>query len=338
MDGKNPLNKEQQKLNLLGHLRGNLGLYLTFIFAIVFLSMRNPALKLLMEHDQILTIHYDGAISFCNVLFVGNLCVGFITLSFFGPLSLGREIRALNLRSSALLILTSVIRATSLSLLFFALERTTVVQVILISQLKGIFYLILSYIILRVAFKKNELLGYGIIFTAITILILNENILFSAVTWLLIAGVCLEKLSDVIDKILLKNQTEGIILSSNSFIGAIFYFIIFTYLYGPMHFADAFEGKLWVLMVFYAGITIGLGGILWLKATKSGTPQLVANFIMLRPFSTVLMAFLLVGEIPNQIEAIIFAVIVSGLLVIKFKGKPRSVPMARVSEISPGKF
>lgn len=186
--------------NFVGLYKSSLIIYLTIISGILLLGMRNPALKILMNHDQILSFHYDGAISFCNVLFVGSLVVGIVVLLYSGPLKTIRELKNIKQKNAIILLISSLTRTLSISMIYFVLERTTVIQVVLVGQLKGILYLTLSFLILRIKFKFSEILGYGIILFAILFLIVQSGTLFSTTTLMLVIAAISAKLSDVLEK------------------------------------------------------------------------------------------------------------------------------------------
>ncbi len=324
--------------NFVRQNKPTLIIYLTIISGILLLGMRNPALKILMDHDQILSFHYDGAISFCNVLFVGNLVVGIVVLLYSGPLKILRELKKIKQNNALILLISSLTRTLSISLIYFVLERTTVIQVVLVGQLKGILYLALSFLILRIKFKFSEILGYGIILFAILFLIVKSGTLFSATTWMLAIVAISAKLSDVLEKILLKECSPGLILSATSLLGALYFFTIFSIIFTPAHFVDAFKGDLWVLMFFYSGVSVGLGAMLWLRAAKKASPQIIGNFILLSPFFQILLAFLILGEIPKQIEYITIGIVFIGLAIIKLNVKPRSVKLETTSNLTAAKL
>lgn len=313
-------------------------LYFIFFLSILLGSIKNPALKMLIDHDKFLSIKYPGAISFCNVLFVGTFCSGAVTFFVMGPLKILQEVRNLKFMNVLLLCIASITQVTYVSLLFFILEKASVVEVVLLGQLKGIFYIILAYLFIHITVKGQELWGYAVIFLGILILILNSGISTSKTTWLMLIGIFFSKLTDIIDKKLLEECSEGVILVVENIIGAMIFYSILSYYYGPQHFADAFTGELWILMVIYAGIAVVISDILWLKATKRATPQMIANSILLDPFFTISMAFLFLGEIPTRLETVVFGIIILGLAITKIKGQPRPVNLERICGVTPAKI
>lgn len=323
-------------MNLKEFKNKSSALYLIFFLSILLGSIRNPALKMLIDHGKILSSRHRGAISFCNVLFVGTFCTGAVTFFVMGPFKILHELWSLKLTTLVLLLIASITLVTYISLLFFVLEQTTVIEVVLLGQLKGIVYIFLAYLLIHTSLKDQELWGYAVIFLGILLLMLNSNILASKTTWLLLIGIVFSKLTDVINKKLLEECSEGVILFVENTIGAVIFYSILSYYYGTQHFADAFTGELWILMLIYAGVAIVISDILWLKATKHATAQMVANSILLSPFSTISMAFLFLGELPTTLEVFVFGVIVLGLAITKITGKLRPVTLERVCNVTPG--
>lgn len=77
---------------------------------------------------------------------------------------------------------------------------------------------------------------------------------------------------------------------------------------------------------------------MWLRAAKKASPQIIGNFILLSPFFQILLAFLILGEIPKQIEYITIGIVFIGLVIIKLNVKPRSVKLETTSNLTAAKL
>jgi len=58
--------------------------YVNLILAIILAALATPVVKWLVVHGGKLGIANPNAISFCNILFVGNICSGLVVLATFG--------------------------------------------------------------------------------------------------------------------------------------------------------------------------------------------------------------------------------------------------------------
>ncbi len=77
--------------------------YVNLILAIVLAALATPIVKWLLVHGGKLGISNPNAISFCNILFVGNICSGIVVLATFGWGRLWLQLKRLDARTSQLL-------------------------------------------------------------------------------------------------------------------------------------------------------------------------------------------------------------------------------------------
>ena len=64
---------------------------LFLILALALFGLSAPLIRWLVLHGGSLSGTESGAISFCNVLFIGNLCAGLVFAAWFGPRRFWRE-------------------------------------------------------------------------------------------------------------------------------------------------------------------------------------------------------------------------------------------------------
>ena len=78
--------------------------YVNLILAIILAALATPIVKWLVVHGGKLGIANPNAISFCNILFVGNICSGIVVLATFGWRKLWLQLKRLDRRTNLLLI------------------------------------------------------------------------------------------------------------------------------------------------------------------------------------------------------------------------------------------
>ncbi|QBR84333.1 DMT family transporter [Legionella israelensis] len=301
---------------------------LLFICSILLFALSSPALKLLIDHGKEIGLKYPDAIRFCNVLFVGNLCAGLVPFLFKNPAAIAKEVWHIPRRTFLFLMGSTFFTFLYPMLIYFALERTTVINVTLISQLDGVFFIIISTLIIGIKVSRNEIWGYSIItIGTFSILFYKSGFTFRIGDWLVVlATICINAI-EVIDKRLIEDCSFMTITSVTNLFSAIIFFWIAYLSFGWEHFLGVFHGELWIIMLVYAGLTIVLADVLWLKALKLNISlNLVSKLSLLSPAITLLLAFFLLDEIPTSPEVFGIIVIFLGLFVTAFaKARPRKL-------------
>ncbi len=292
--------------------------------ATMLFALGPPVLKLLTERGAQLELA-NTPVSFCNVLFVGNLCAGLVTLMFAKPKRVSSELIALPRRMKGLMLLAAVLSTIYPALLFTALEATTVTNVVLLSRFNGIVYVLLGLLFFRDIVRLPEVLGYGIIGLAVGVLVVMNNAgsdIQRGDVLVLLATVFFA-LTEVVSRKILPRVSIQTYVFFRNFVSSILFFVFALIVFGPMHFMDAFTGDLWILMVIYSVFAIVAAQILWLRAIKTVSTKVVANSQMLNPVFSIFFAFVLLGEVPMSMQWVIMVVIAVGMLL------PRLWPGAR---------
>jgi len=291
------------------------------LIALVCFSLASPVVKLLSERGGEL----GNAISFCNLLFIGNLCAGIIVLFSFGTRGILKEIRGFTLKQHLMLLVCIVIAALYPGLIYTALESTTVTNVVMLSRFESILYGLLAWMIYKNVLNRNEIIGFSIIGVGVlAIVYVKEMYMFRNGDMIVLIAAVVEAFAIVISKETLKFCSLRTFLFVRNFFSAAAFFLIAMKLYGVHHFSEAFHPNLLLLMTVYALIVIILGQFMWYKGIKSALPETVSNLTMLTPFLTLSFAFLLLHEIPDTYETIAIVLILTGMVVAKIKTKSKS--------------
>jgi len=267
----------------------------------------------------------DGrnAISFCNVLFVGNAIACATQYLFYRKQWTSENLQKLTRGDwFSLLFLAVLTGALSPSVIFFALENTTVTNVVLIGRIEPFILLALSAIILKERADKWATIGATIALAGVGLafflesrtagLSIGKGELFAAL------GAVLAAVGIIVAKIRLKSIPLGIFAVVRTGFGSIFFFVVATYLFGIEHFQDAFQPILWQWMLVYGALIVVGGQYFWFTGIKNVRISDVSLASSFTPIAAVGFAFLLLGERPSAPILIGGAVIVLGIAVGQF--------------------
>ena len=292
------------------------------IAAIVLFALSSPVIKLLVKKGGEFGLEHPDAISFCNILFIANLCSGIIVLASFGTKGILKEFLSLSRKTYFYLSISIVLAFLYPATLFTALESTTVTNVILLSRFEGIFYALLAWVVYKKSLNKFELSGLAIIGIGISALIyIDKMYMATRGELLVIVAAVFYAFAVWMSKETLKHCSVRLFLFARNFFSAIAFFVVAIYLYGADHFADAFSGELWILMAIYGLFVIVIGQYMWYEGIKTAEPNLISNINLSYPFLALAFAFFLLGENPGTIQIIAIGIILSGMLISKIKSK-----------------
>lgn len=279
-------------------------------------SLATPVVALLVTTAAALGGQIEDAVSFCNVLFVGNLCASAVVLASFGPRRLYRDLRAMGTRLWWEALAFGALAALLSSLIFTALETTSVTNVVLLARLGPVFYVVAGALLLGFAVTRSEWLGFGLIAVGVVATVLAGSGFSVALGDLLIlASGLVYAAVTIMGKRLMPQTGLGALMFVRNFLSAIVFFVIASVFFGPEHFAEAFYGPLWGIMVVYGLVVIVAAQLLWYRSVAQLTPASVARWTVMTPALAVGFAFLINGERPSWVQLTALGVITAGIVV-----------------------
>lgn len=277
--------------------------------AVLIFASSSSVTKKIVEIGQEHAINGRNPISLCNVLFVGNICaLGLMILIFHQD---WKSDILKNITSKDWLSLTIIgilSGAIAPALIFSALERTNVANIVLIGHLEPILTLVLGIWLLGSQVNLWTIVGslisfLGVIITAFlgsleqTTTMTGFNI---GIGELLVAiAAVIASISTIMDKLKLESIPLGIIMIYFNILGTVVFFIIANLLYGPNHFVEILSPFLWQWMLIYAAIIVVMGQLCWLTGLKKATSTELNLASLLNPIIAILMAYLILGEVPT---------------------------------------
>ena len=298
---------------------------LYLLLAIAIFGAANAVTRKLTELGELNLIDGRNPISFCNVLFIGNLCALIllaITYSREWRKPLLQQIKWQSWLSMAVVaILGAAIVPT---LIFTALAITPVTNVILISQIDTPLVLALSVWVLGDRVNKWVVAGAVVSFigVALTVLIqppgtemmsMSMGMAVGRGALLTLIAAVIKAVANLVSKISLREIPLGIFSVFRMFIGTVFFFGATLILYGPEHFMDVGSRFLWQWMLFFAAIIVVAGQTCWFSGLKQSTASEVSFATAFNPIVGILSAFLLLGEVPTVGQYIGGIVILGGI-------------------------
>lgn len=295
------------------------------LIAILIFAASNSVTRKLTELGANNLIDGRNPISFCNVLFVGNICALLALIAIYGrewnSSSLGR-LSALDWLSMVLVAALS--GALAPAMFFFALEQTAVNNVVLIGRIEPPISLALSVLILKARVNNQIIIGAVLAFVGVMLTILLQPVdsnssamagfsvgrgeLMTAIGAIALA------LSDLITKIKLNNIPLGIFTIFRTAVGTLIFFSLTIKFYGVGHFMDVFAPLLWQWMLIYGAIIVVGGQLAWFKGLKTTEAADVSLASSISPIAGILFALLILGEVPTLAHYIGGSVIILGII------------------------
>ena len=295
------------------------------LIAILIFAAANSVTRRLTELGADNLIDGRNPISFCNVLFVGNLCALIALIAIYGkewnPSSLNRLAIADWLSMIAVAALSG---ALAPAMFFFALEETAVNNVVLIGRIEPPITLALSVLILKARVNRPIIIGAVLAFIGVIITILlqpTDDAMLSMAGFdigrgelMTAIGAISLAISNIITKIKLNNIPLGIFTIFRTAVGTLIFFSLTVKLYGIAHFMDVFTPIVWQWMLLYGAVIVVGGQLAWFRGLKTTEAADVSLASSISPIAGIVFAFLILGEIPTMAHYIGGSVIILGII------------------------
>ena len=245
-----------------------------------------------------------NAITYCNLLFLGSLIsVVPMVLLFYKDWS-RENLRKLTRRDWGILTVSAFLSsALTPGLFFYALEHTTVTNVVLIGRVEPPLFLLATWLFLNERLNPWAMwAGLVALIGAFVMIGLRGNgALFQFGTGELatIAATLSFIASTIVTRVGLRGVPLGIFSIYRTLLGTLLYFLLAMYLFGPGHFQDLFAPVVLKWIWIYAIVVIVIGQFSWnlgLKYARSGDVSLATSFT---PLAAIVIAMLLLGEDPG---------------------------------------
>ena len=278
-------------------------------------ALRPSLIAFLVANAEILSGGMETPISFCNVLFVGNLCAAFTVLVWFGVGPIVQDLRQMPRRILLGLFINGCLAALLSALIFVGLESTMVTNAVLLGRLGPILFALMGALIWGKTIAKAEWIGFSFILAGIlAIVFISSQFQINRGDLFIVASTFVYAIGAIISKFMLSKDTplRSVVFARN-FVSSVVFFLIASILFGREHFSEAFAGQLWVVMAIYALILIVIAQFLWYAALGRLDSRVVGRWTSMTPVFGVTYAFVLNGERPSSIQILAFIVIMIGV-------------------------
>ena len=296
------------------------------LIAIIIFAAANSVIRKLTDLGAQNLVDGRNPISFCNVLFVGNICALIALLLLYGKQWNFPALKQLSwtdwLGLTGVAILSG---ALAPALTFMALDLTMVNNVVLIGRIEPPLILALSVLLLKERVNGWVIAGAVVSFIGVVLTIvlqspgeemvaMGEGLQIGKGELMAAGGAVSLAISTIISKIKLRQIPLGIFSIYRMAMASLLFFIVVIKLFEPSHFADVFSPFLWQWMLFYGMVIVVGGQLCWftgLKTTGASDVSLASSF---SPIAGILAAYLLLGEVPTVAQYIGGSVVIVGII------------------------
>ena len=320
------------------------------MIAILIFAASNGITRKLTQLGADNLINGRNPISFCNLLFVGNLCALILFIIIYGKQWQSFPLKQLSRKDwIGLISVATLSGAFAPALMLVALEITMVNNVIVIGRIGPPLTLALSVLLLKERVNSwvvsGEVLAFvGILLTILlqkpegTMVNMGGGLQFGKGEIMVAAGSICGVIATVISKVSLREIPLGIFSIIRTVIGTVVFFAIAMITYGPLHFVDIFSPFLWKWMFIYSALIVVGGQLCWLTGLKKTTASEVSLAGSFSPIAGILAAYLILGEAPTLAQYIGGSIIMCGIAlnqigVLRFSAQTTPKPQITEKEM-----
>ncbi|OCR00717.1 hypothetical protein BCD67_12160 [Oscillatoriales cyanobacterium USR001] len=295
--------------------------------AIIIFAISGSVIHKLTDIGAANLINGRNPISFCNILFAGNICALAFLIFVYHQQWNTAALKQISRKDWISLSIVAILEgALAPTLIFTALSLTMVNNIIIIGRIEPPLTLALSVWLLRERVNKWVVGGAIVSFAGVilTILLLQNSgdnmvkmarVIHVGKGELMTAGwaICIA-ISTIISKSKLRQIPLGIFTIFRTAIGTTIFFVIVIQQYGAIHFIDIFSPLLWQWMLFYGAVVVVGGQLCFFTGLKKSTASEVSLASSFGPIAGILSSYLILGELPNIAQYIGGSIVMVGII------------------------
>lgn len=296
--------------------------------AVLIYAASNSVVTALVEIGDANRVNGHNVVTFANLLVLGSLISLIPMTIFFWRDWTVKNLRSLSRHDWALLMVSSTLSsALTPGLFFFALENTSVTNVVIAGRIDPPLFLLLAAFFLKEKFDLRAFTGSLIILLgAIAILVLKD------------VGVALDigkgevaalvatlsfTVSTIITRTSLKNVPLGIFAIFRTVVGTLIYVLFHIFFSGHHHFGGMFQPVLLKWIWVYAIVIIIFGQLFWNLGLKYADAKDVTLATSFSPLAAIAIAMIILNESPGRGLFPGTMVMVFGILVAQYGRRRR---------------
>lgn len=308
---------------MLSKIPGQVYLWL----AVPILASSSSVIRKLTEIGASQFINGHNPISFCNVLFAGNLCALSVMLISYRKELTTQEFNAVTTIEWRYLIFSAILSGAIIpAMIFQALSLSPVNNIILLARIELPIVLIASVVFLNERFGRNQVIGTIVVLIGVGIAVLGNRSTSSDAFFnfgkgeaLTVISSLLIAISTLINKKYLSKTPLGIFHVFRLSVGTLIFFIVAIVLYGPGHFGELFSPFLWKWMLIYGGVIIFVGQSFWAKGFRETPVSVSAIVSCFSPVAGMVFAYWILSEVPSLGQIVGGSVLLIGLLLSQMR-------------------
>jgi len=292
---------------------------LSLAFSLTLFALAAPLAKWLNIHGKSIGFEGANAISFCNVLFIGNVCAALVVALWYGPPTLFRELRQLPKKAWAILVTAAGLSVGIPALMFTALDTTSVANVVLLGRMGPVLFAVVGSLVFRERLSRWEWIGNGFMFASILLVVLAQGDLRLAPgDWLTLLSGVFYCATVIVGRFAVKVASTPAYMVVRNVLSAVIFFFIAVASYGWVHFADAVHPRLWFVVAVYALVAVVMAQVAWYYALDRVQAVQVGSYSILSPVMGVVFGFALLSEQPILAQWVALGLASLGVLITSF--------------------
>ena len=327
--------------NFLNRIPGSVYLWL----AVIIFATSNSVTRKLTELGAQHLIDGRNPISFCNVLFVGNICALLVLIFIYRRQLSVHTFQQFSLKDwSSMAAVALLGGALAPAVILSALSNTMVNNVVLVGRIEPPLTLALSIWLLGERTNRWQIAGALVSFIGVVVMVglqgLRENSMAHAVStvgWgeiLTAVGAVALAVSNIISKAQLNRIPVSIFTIVRTALGTVIFFFTALSLYGSQHFIDAFSPFLWKWMLLYGTLIVVVGESSWLTGLKKSSVASASLAAAFNPIAAALGAYAILGEVPTPVQYFGGSVILCGIVLSQIGTWRKPSPPLTTTKVS----
>jgi drug/metabolite transporter (DMT)-like permease len=301
--------------------------------AVPILASSSSIIRKLTEIGAQNFIDGHNPVSFCNVLFAGNLCALAVMLLYHHQQLTRSEFKKITRSEWKMLTLSAILSGALIpAMIFQALAAAPVNNIVLLARIELPIVLIFSIVLLKERFNRYQIIGAVVVLAGILIALLGNGSMSPTSSFSLGRGEILTIISSiliatssVINKKYLVHIPLGIAHIFRLGVGTLVFFVVANMLFGPSHFGEIFSPFLWKWMLVYGGVIIVIGQSFWAKGFRETPVSVSAIVSCFSPIAGMVFAYWILAEFPSLGQILGSLVLLSGLLISQIKQAQHTV-------------
>jgi drug/metabolite transporter (DMT)-like permease len=301
--------------------------------AVPILASSSSVIRKLTEIGSLQFVNGHNPISFCNVLFAGNLCALLVMLIFYRQELTPKIFKSVTPLEWRCLILSAFLSGAIIpAIIFQALALSPVNNIILLARIELPIVLIASIVLLKEKFSRYQIIGAIVVLMGIITAVLGNGSMSATASFSLGKGEVLTIISSLLisgsslmNKKYLSKIPLGIAHIFRLGVGTLIFFLVANILYGPGHFGELFSPFLWKWMLVYGGIIIVIGQSFWAKGFRETPVSVSAIVSCFSPIAGMVFAYWILSEVPSLGQLLGGGILLIGLLLSQKRTRSESI-------------